>query len=550
MHDLRICLRALRTRPLALLGAIGAGVLTAGSALALAGLSAWLITKAWTMPPVLALSVAVTAVRALGITRGLMRYVERLATHRVALSGLTELRVALYARLAAAPPAASVRLRDGELLARTGADVDAVGDLLVRTVIPAATALTVSGAAVGWAAFVDPRAGAVLAGCLLVAGVLAPWLVVRATRARAAAEAAGSEEFGAAASAVLDHAGELAVAGRLAAVRARADEAEAARRSAVDRAARIGALADAAVPLAVGVAVLGALLLAFTRAGAADPMTLGILILLPLSAFEAVAPLPDAARQYVRSADAASRLAPLLDLVPAPAAGERTVAGRPVLELDGLVLRPGDRLLVRGESGAGKTTLLLALAGLDTRGGRVLVDGAPAADYADLPAAVGFFGEDAHVFATSLAENCRVARGDATDAEIETALRAVGLGPWIDGLTDGVHTALDHGADSLSGGQRRRLLLARALVSRATVVLLDEPTEHLDRADAGRLLDEILDPAGLFRGRTVVVAGHAAPGRVAVPEIRVQRPSAESRRGGPQNPTFGTAGAAARALRP
>ena len=96
MRDLLICLRAMRIRPRAVAGAVGAGMLTAGSALALAGLSAWLITKAWTMPPVLALSMAVTSVRALGITRGLMRYVERLATHRVALDGLTSLRVALY----------------------------------------------------------------------------------------------------------------------------------------------------------------------------------------------------------------------------------------------------------------------------------------------------------------------------------------------------------------------------------------------------------------------------------------------------------------------
>ena len=106
MRDLLSCLRAMRTRPLAALGAVGAGVLTAGSALALAGLSAWLITKAWTMPPVLALTLAVTSVRGLGITRGLMRYVERLASHRLALRGLTELRAALYARLAGAAPAA------------------------------------------------------------------------------------------------------------------------------------------------------------------------------------------------------------------------------------------------------------------------------------------------------------------------------------------------------------------------------------------------------------------------------------------------------------
>lgn len=523
MRDLLICLRALRARPTAVLGAVGAGVLTAGSALALAGLSAWLITKAWTMPPVLTLSLAVTAVRALGITRGLMRYVERLATHRVALAGLTEIRVALYRSLSRAAPSASVRLSDGELLARTGADVDALGDALVRTVIPAATAAVVSAAAIGWMCFVDPAAGAVLAGCLLLAGVAVPWLVARATRERTAAEAAGSEDFGAAASAVLDHAGELAVAGRLDEVRQRADRAEDARRSAVDGAARTGALADAAVPLAVGLAVLAALVLAGVRAGSGgvDATTLGILVLLPLSAFEAVSTLPDAARQYVRSADAASRIAPLLTL-PAEPAGTESAPAQPGLRLGDVEIAPGERLVVRGESGAGKTTFLLALAGLDERGGRVLVDGAPAAGFADLPSVVGFFGEAGHVFATSVAENCRVARGSATDAEIEAALRRVGLGEWIDSLPAGIDTGLDRGADSLSGGQRRRLLLARALVSAVTVVLLDEPTEHLDEADAARLLAEILDPAGLFPGRTVVVAGHADP-PAGVRQLEIER---------------------------
>ncbi|GAB3129566.1 thiol reductant ABC exporter subunit CydC [Tsukamurella serpentis] len=510
MRDLLICLRAMRTRPLAVLGAIGAGVLTSGSALALAGLSAWLITKAWTMPPVLALSLAVTSVRALGITRGVMRYVERLATHRVALGGLTDLRVAVYTALSRADAAESVRLSDGELLARTGADVDAVGEAVVRTLIPAAAAATVSAAAVGWMWFVDPRAGAVLMACLLIAGVAVPALVARATRERAAAEAASGEEFGAAASAILDHNGELAVAGRLDEVRRRAECAENRRRAAVDGSARIGALADAAVPLAVGLALIAALLLGAERAGAVEATTLGILILLPLSAFEAVSTLPEAARQYVRSTDAAARIARLLRLEAVPE-GTREVPAHPVLTLGDLTVEPGERLLVRGDSGSGKTTLLLALAGLDRRGGTAALNGTPVAEFADVPSVVGFFGEAAHVFATSVAENCRVARGSATDAEIETALRRVGLGPWLDELPSGVHTDLDRGADSLSGGQRRRLLLARALLSEVTVVLLDEPTEHLDRDDAARLLEQILDPAGLFAGRTVVVAGHARP---------------------------------------
>jgi ATP-binding cassette subfamily C protein CydC len=319
---------------------------------------------------------------------------------------------------------------------------------------------------------------------------------------------------------VLGHAGELAVAGRLSEVLDRARGAEDDRRRAVDRAARIGALADAAVPLAVGLAAFAALVLALPAARAgADVTTLGVLILLPLAAFEVIGPLPAATRQYVKSVDAARRLAPLLALPPAVDAGTVEPPGHPRLELvdgpgAGLTVMPGERLWVSGPSGIGKTTLLLALAGLDRRGGRVLVDGRPAADYAHLPRSVAYFPDDAHVFVTSVRENCRVARGDATDAEIARALVAVGLGPWVAGLPNGADTLLADGAGSLSGGQRRRLLLARALVSAAPVVLLDEPTAHLDRADAAALLSAILAPAGLFPDRTVVVAGHPPAGAV------------------------------------
>lgn len=109
-------------------------------------------------------------------------------------------------------------------------------------------------------------------------------------------------------------------------------------------------------------------------------------------------------------------------------------------------------------------------------------------------------------------DNVLVARGDASDAELTDALTRVGLGPWLAGLPDGLSTVLVGGAASVSAGQRRRLLLARALICTAPTVLLDEPTEHLDRSDAETLLADILAPSGLFGAeRTVVVATHHLP---------------------------------------
>jgi ATP-binding cassette subfamily C protein CydC len=136
----------------------------------------------------------------------------------------------------------------------------------------------------------------------------------------------------------------------------------------------------------------------------------------------------------------------------------------------------------------------------------------------------GFFPEDAHLFDTTVRDNLLVARGDATDAELHGALDAVGLRAWADGLPAGLGTVLHGGAAAVSAGQRRRLLLARALVSDFPIVLLDEPTEHLDAADAHRILVDLLTPAAMFPAdRAVVVATHHLPEDVVCPVLTVVR---------------------------
>src|ERR1700755_1043513 len=166
-----------------LLLAVVLGVLSLGSALALAGISAWLITRAWQIAPVLDLAVAVVAVRALGISRGVLGYCQRLASHDTALRAAADTRERLYRRLADAPAEVAMRLHSGELVARIGASVDELSEVLVRAVLPIAVAAVLSVAAVGAIALISPIAAVVLAVCLAIAGVIAPWLAARAAMA-------------------------------------------------------------------------------------------------------------------------------------------------------------------------------------------------------------------------------------------------------------------------------------------------------------------------------------------------------------------------------
>jgi len=478
----------LRPRLPKLLAAVALGVLSLGSALALAGVAAWLITKAWQMPPVLDLTVAAVAVRAFGISRGVFGYCQRLVSHDVALRAAGNARTGLYLRLAETPTEVVMRLPSGELVARVGASVDDLSDVLVRAVLPIAVAVVLSAAAVGVTAVISPAAGLVLALCLLIAGVVAPAMSARAVAAAEAVAAENHSDRDGATMLALEHAPELRVGGRLDAIITESERRHRDWGHAIDRAAAPAALAAAVPSVAIGASVIGAVIAAISLAGTVAPTTLAILMLLPLSAFEATTALPGAAVQLSRSRIAARRL---LDLTaPDPRLRPRPTARTVPLE-------PGDRLAVTGPSGSGKTTLLMAIAD----------------ELVETPGQAAFYAEDAHLFATTVRDNLLVANGSAADDDLLAAVRRVGLGEWLDGLPDGLSTVLVGGAAAVSAGQRRRLLLARALVSQFPVVLLDEPTEHLDAADSRRILTELLTPGGLFPpDRTVVVATHHLPG--------------------------------------
>lgn len=523
--------------------AVLAGTLGLGSAVGLSATAAWLIARASQMPPVLELGVASVAVRTFGIARGLMRYVERLVSHEVALRGMATLRERVYRTLADAPTDVVSGLRRGDILARTGSDVDAVGDIVVRGLLPAAVAGVVGIGTVALVGWLHPGIGAVLAGCLLLAGLVGPLLSLRAARLDELAQIEARSDLAAGAMTMVEGATELTVAGRLPQVRTALAATETRLARAKDAAARPAALAAGVDHLATGIAVIAALVLGVraTAAGTMAPVELAVVVLTPLAAFEGTALLGPAALQLARSAGAAERVLNLLDTPapqpPAAHAPEPAPAGPtavltaldlgvgwprsgPVARGIDLELRPGQSIAVVGASGIGKTTLLLTLAGLiPAQEGQVRVGTTPIGDLdrTAVSDVVVLTAEDAHIFHTTVLENLRVARGDVTAEEAAGLLTRAGLGSWLARLTEGVDTMLDPEARSISGGERRRLLLARALASRAPLLLLDEPGEHLDPETADRLVGDLLATGSQERG--VLLVTHRLTPLAAADEV-------------------------------
>jgi len=584
--NVRSLLREAEVTPMRIALSIGAGTMALGSAIGLAAVAAWLIAEAAQMPSPAALGVAAVSVRFFGIARGVFRYLERLASHETALSGVVALRTRTYDRVAQSGASRVLSLKRGDIVARMGGDIDAMGDAVVRSIIPLGVAATVSLISVAITTVFLPLAGLALAACLVAAAVLGGALTWRSAQLAAEAGTVAAARVSTATLEAIEGAIENRVWGRRNEALAELREADRDAERASELAARPAAWAAAVIQAAQGAALVVSLWLAVTAAHHAglSPTSAAIVALLPLSAFEAVGAVPAAVVQAFRSAAAARRV---LAIAPEDgsdagrsddaghgddagrsddarsddarsddarsddarghdaggddaggddaatrdrdarlgdgksASGESTGSEHLTLSLDGLraawphmrptrpvtaTLVPGGALGIVGRSGIGKTTLLLTIAGvLRPAAGSVTVGGTPVTA-ATLGRTVAITPEDAHVFGTTILENLRVARGDVTEPQATHALGAVGLGPWLASQPAGLDTVLGAGALTVSGGERRRLLLARALLCSAPLHLIDEPAEHLDADGIDALCSIVV--AMKSTGRSIVIVTH------------------------------------------
>jgi thiol reductant ABC exporter CydC subunit len=529
------------TPAIVIAGLIGGAAVASG--VALTATSGWLIVRASERPIMLTLLSAIVAVRAFGMARPYFRYVERVRSHDAALDDLAARRTSVYAALIPLTPARLGRSARTEVLTGVVDDLTDTVEAQVRVTVPVISSLVAGLMAVILTGALWPPVGLVLAGLLLVlaAGCWLAWRLE--SRAQSDLLAARAEVLRVS-DLVARQADELRAIGAQGQALTWLDEAHRAWRGAVRRQSHGRAAVAALILTGTGLATVAAAYLA-RGADVSGPVA-ALLVVVPVAVGDALAPLAEAMRALARADGSSARLDALLHQSPAvsdPAEPDvAPTSSHPHLRLESvsaswtgeradlpptsLDLPPGRRVAIVGANGSGKSTLLAVLARhLDPTAGRYLVAGVDARglDLESVRRLLAVVDDEPHVFASTLRANLLVAAPEATDDSLRAALSGAGLGPWFDGLADGLDTRLGAGGRGISGGERARLGLARALASQRPVILLDEPVAHLDHATAMAILADLTDAT---TGRTVVMISHRPDGLAGFDDILDLTPSA------------------------
>ncbi|WP_051130793.1 thiol reductant ABC exporter subunit CydC [Nesterenkonia alba] len=548
---------------------IAFGILSGLSAVLLIGLSAYLITRAAEQPPILYLGLLVVGVRAFALSRAFFRYLERLSTHDAAFRLLGTLRTDIFARLEPLAPVRLSRHRRGDLLTRVVTDVDQLIDWPVRVIQPLVTSTTVVLVTLLCLAYFSPTAAGVLAVMLAAALACGTVISAAVTDRAEARTAGLRGQLADAVTDLVTDLDVLIAYDAVDTHVEKVRRADAQLRAAALCTSFGAGLVAAAMALAAGLAVVLTLVVGLPQLVPSDPLgpgfrlspgtidgpVLALLALVPLVVFEVVAAVSaawTARRRVLASAERIAAIAPPVegeavdnqgaDSAPvrqarrSGAAGtvrrNRCLAGRrspragevilenfavfwpgsrqPVSAPVTVSLRPGENLLVTGASGAGKTAFAYGLVGFVPHSGDYRISGYDAGTLTgeQLRRRVCLIEQSAHLFDGTLRANLALAHPEgpeaATDEDLHAVVQAVGLTEWA-ASREGLDTRVGMNGELISGGQAQRIAVARGLLSRAEVLILDEPTAHVDPAAAETMLTELLDATA---ERTVVVISH------------------------------------------
>jgi ATP-binding cassette subfamily C protein CydC len=523
------------------------GFLAVGSNIALMAMSAYLVSKAAIVSNVAELALVVTAVRVLAISRAAFRYLERYATHAATLRILADLRVWLYASIEPLAPARLVTTRTGDVLARLVADVDTLEDFSVRVVLPPVVAVLTTIFASLLLGVFDASLAIVLLAFLVVTGVVLPLGTRRLSRAAAASSIRTRSELHASAVDVIAGMGDLLALDRADSHRASvlALGRETDRQG--DRLAMVrglgGGLGAGLTSLCATVVL--AVAIPQVTGGQIEAVYLALLPMVAIAAFEGVQPLTASAHLLDSSRAAGDRLFELVDapppvvdpVAPAPAT---TVArppairldhvtfayedGRPALDDVSLAVPAGGSLAVVGPSGSGKTTIVnLLLRFWPYEDGQIRLGGVELRDLRadDARSLMAVVSQRVDLFDATIRDNLALADPEVTDGRLDEACGIAQLEDVIAALPAGYDTRIGENGVRLSGGERRRLAIARAVLRDAPVLVLDEATADLD-ATTERALVASLRP--YVAGRTTLIITHRpALAELADRTVRLER---------------------------
>ena len=526
--------------------------------------SAYIISAAALQPPIAALQVAIVGVRFFGLSRGVFRYLERYVSHDLTFRLLAKLRVWFYEALEPLAPAVLISQHSGDLLGRMTADIESLENFFVRAVAPPLTAILVTGLMTACMGSFHPSLAVVLWIFLMLAGIGIPVLIHQMGKVPGADLVTARSKLNTLLVDGVQGMPDLKVFGGEAKIAKKVDRLSQSLGRAQKKMAWIGGLQNAMVNLFANLGGWSILILAIPLVtnGKMDGVYLGLALCSAIASFEAISPLPAAAQYLESNFEAARRLFDLIDSQPEveevadpvpipdkfelhlrhvyfryasspyplshnPSAGINPLALSDV----SLSLAEGKRLAIVGPSGAGKSSFLqLLLRFWEYQEGEITLGKQDIRRLRpeELRQYIGVVPQKTHLFNATVRENLLIAKPEAKEAEIIRAAEKAQMHKFIQTLPDGYNTWIGEQGLRLSAGQRQRLAIARALLKDSPLLMLDEPTAHLDPVTEHAILHTICQ---LMEGRTTLLITHRLVGMEAMDEILVFDRGSISERG-------------------